>query len=241
MSIKTDYIAFFKYLKKPSITRASNQKIKLKALLFLFLLALIVDFSLDWLSMNHWLINILDISDSKSQEKEVYKDGFWFAVLTVALLEPSLEELLQRSYLTSFLWNNCLVPINISLIGVMLFNIRGNILFLIFGISLIVSRIVFVKLTKNPGMKFRFLKFYARNYFFYFYLSAISFGCTHIANYPIGNFIPILPILLVFSQIFAGLILGYVRVLMGLKWSISFHAFHNFIFVIILFVKHKGL
>ena len=241
MSIKTDYTAFFTYLKRPFIFRTSNQKIKLKTFLLLFLLALIVDFNLDRLSMNHWLINILNISDSESQDKEVYKSGFWFAILTVALLAPTLEEILQRSYLTSFVWNNCLVPVNISLIGVMLFNIRGNMLFIIFGMSLIISRIIFLKLTKNDKIKFHFLKFYAKNYFFYFYLSAISFGCAHIANYPIGNFIPILPVLLVLSQIFAGLILGYVRVLMGLRWSICFHAFHNFIFILILFAKHKGL
>ena len=112
MSIKTDYTAFFTYLKRPLIFRTSNQKVNLKTFLLLFLLALFVDFSLDWLSMNHWLINILNISDSESQDKEIYKSGFWFAILTVALVAPTLEELLQRSYLTSFVWNNCLYKKN---------------------------------------------------------------------------------------------------------------------------------
>lgn len=241
MSIKNIYVNFFKYLRKPVHKKKLNSQANLKTFFCLFLLAMIIDFSLDWVSMNHWLIEMLNIKNANSQNEEVYREGFWFAILTVAILAPTLEELVQRSYLTSFYWNNYLAPINISFIIVILFNIRGNILFIIFGISLLISRIIFLQLKKNQKLKLFFLKFYSKNYFSYFYLSAISFGVAHITNYQINNFIPILPILLVLSQIFAGLMLGYVRISMGLRWCICFHILHNLIFLLIVFLNHVYL
>ncbi len=238
MSIKNIYVNFFRYLKSPIVPQQIENIAKIKIFFSLFFFTLVIDFSLDWLSMNHLLINALRVIDVNAQDKEIYKDGFLFAILTVAILAPILEELIQRSYLTSFAWNNYLVPINISLIVVLIFNIRGYILFGIFGISLIISYIFYLILKKNQKIKFKLLKFYSKNFGLYFYLSAISFGVAHLTNYNITRFIPVLPLLLVLSQIFAGLMLGYIRISMGLRWSIFFHILHNLILLIFLFIKN---
>ena len=87
--------------------------------------------------------------------------------------------------------------------------------------------------------KFHFLRSYINKYNLYFYLSAISFGAAHIAIYEFSHFIPLLPIFLVLPQIFGGLMLGYIRVFMGLRWSILFHALNNLFFLILLFINHK--
>ena len=67
---------------------------------------------------------------------------------------------------------------------------------------------------------------------------SIAFGAVHILNFKTENFIPLLSIFLVLPQIFGALVLGYIRIFMGLRWSILFHALHNLYFLILLFINH---
>ena len=98
---------------------------------------------------------------------------------------------------------------------------------------------VYTRVLNYKKEKFHFLRSYINKYNLYFYLSVISFGAAHIGNYESAHFIPLLPILLVLPQIFGGLMLGYIRVFMGLRWSILFHALNNLFFLILLFINHK--
>lgn len=77
--------------------------------------------------------------------------------------------------------------------------------------------------------------FWKRNFSFFFYLFAFVFGVIHITNYENDQniFFALSPII-IFSQSYGGLIMGYIRMHLGLKWSILHHALHNFFIVIIL-------
>lgn len=67
---------------------------------------------------------------------------------------------------------------------------------------------------------------------YFFYGFALVFGYMHIANYELNGTIWLLSPILVAPQILLGLLLGYIRVNIGLVYSILFHAVYNAIIVI---------
>lgn len=238
MIIKT-FVTFFDFLNNPATPHGKKYLNNIKAFFILFFFSMCADYLLDLLSTNNWMINKFKITNIESHAQQIYTDGFWLSLVSLVILAPVVEELLQRSYLTSFVWNNVMVPINIGVIMIFVFQIKGFYL-LIFCFLLLISMFIINDKVSNKKSKIKYLKLYSKNYKFYFYLSAISFGAVHIANYRAENFIPILSIFLVLPQIFAGLMLGYIRVSMGLRWSICFHALHNLFFLTFLFINHSG-
>ncbi|PCJ94168.1 MAG: CPBP family intramembrane metalloprotease [Flavobacteriaceae bacterium] len=71
-----------------------------------------------------------------------------------------------------------------------------------------------------------------------YYVSALAFGAIHIANYEDWQQIVWLTPLLVAPQIFIGFFLGYIRVKLGLLWSILLHAAYNTVlFLPVVLVK----
>ena len=239
MTIKNTLLTFFLYLKNPKIPQSKKVVITVQSFFILFLFSMCVDYFLDLISSNCWLINKLQIINIVSHNEEIYSKGFWVSFILLVISAPLVEELLQHSYLKSFIWNNVFVPINIGLILIFTFHIRGYYLLAFCPIILVISNMVYTRVLNYKKEKFHFLRSYINKYNLYFYLSAISFGAAHIANYEFSHFIPLLPIFLVLPQIFAGLLLGYIRVFMGLRWSILFHALHNLFFLIFLFINHK--
>lgn len=68
-----------------------------------------------------------------------------------------------------------------------------------------------------------------------YYLSAVLFASVHLSNFESGFPLWLSP-LLVLPQFFAGLVLGYTRVRLGLFWSITLHALHNGLLIIPLLI-----
>lgn len=238
MSIKNTLLNLFLYLRNPKVPQSKKSIITIKSFFILFIFSMCVDYCLDLMCTNDWMINKLQITNIKSHTQKIYADGFWISFILMVISAPLIEELSQRSYLKSFIWNNIFVPINIGLILIFTFQIRGYYLLIFCPIILVVSNMVYTRVLNYKKEKFHFLRSYINNYNLYFYLSAITFGTAHIRSYELAHFIPLLPILLVIPQIFGGLILGYIRVFMGLRWSILFHALHNLFILILLFVDH---
>lgn len=79
---------------------------------------------------------------------------------------------------------------------------------------------------------------YTTGFKYIFYFIALGFGFIHITNFEISKTILILSPLLVAPQIIAGLILGYIRVRLGLLYSILLHSLFNGLAIIpsLLFV-----
>jgi membrane protease YdiL (CAAX protease family) len=71
-----------------------------------------------------------------------------------------------------------------------------------------------------------------------FYLFALVFGFYHITNFEITPTILCLSPLLVAPQLTIGLILGYLRVKLGLAWAMILHALYNFVLIGPLVLAH---
>lgn len=69
-------------------------------------------------------------------------------------------------------------------------------------------------------------------YFKYaFYMSVLLFGVVHIFNFQGDAQLYFFAPLLIAPQLIAGIFLGYIRVKLGLKWSILLHASYNTILI----------
>lgn len=66
-----------------------------------------------------------------------------------------------------------------------------------------------------------------RYFRFFFYASALLFGAVHFFNFEFSPQTLYMAPLLVAPQIIMGFFLGYIRVKLGLRWSIILHATHN--------------
>ncbi len=60
-----------------------------------------------------------------------------------------------------------------------------------------------------------------------FYLFTLVFGFYHITNFELTPTILYLSPLLVSPQLFIGLLLGYIRIRLGLQWAILLHSAYN--------------
>lgn len=67
---------------------------------------------------------------------------------------------------------------------------------------------------------------------FILYLSSISFGLIHLANYENYHDIIWLAPLITFPQLFLGVVLGYTRIKYGFKWGFFLHMVHNALIII---------
>lgn len=80
-----------------------------------------------------------------------------------------------------------------------------------------------------------------RRYFKYiFYTLSLGFSLIHISNFKIDNYsllFYLLAPLFVLSQLFSGLIYGYIRMNLGFSWSVLSHSIYNLIFAFILGVS----
>jgi hypothetical protein len=67
---------------------------------------------------------------------------------------------------------------------------------------------------------------------YFFYASALLFGLVHIFNFEGSPHLLYMAPLLVAPQLLMGFFLGYIRIKLGLRWSILLHAAHNTILLI---------
>lgn len=74
--------------------------------------------------------------------------------------------------------------------------------------------------------------FWYKYFRFFFYLSAILFSLIHIDNYDNNSILfYLLAPIIVLPQLIAGFTFGYVRIKLGLLWSILIHGLYNFFLV----------
>ena len=64
-----------------------------------------------------------------------------------------------------------------------------------------------------------------------FYLLTLAFAFYHITNFEITPMVLYLSPLLVAPQLFIGLLLGFIRVRLGLEWAILLHALYNLLII----------
>ena len=97
----------------------------------------------------------------------------------------------------------------------------------IFLIVVIIAPILEELIFRGPLYLFRRSAYFG----LIFYLFSLAFGFYHITNFEVTTTILYLSPLLVSPQLIIGLLLGYIRVRLGLGWSILLHACYNFVLI----------
>jgi hypothetical protein len=231
-------ISFFRYLGRPVVPQRLHQPGGYRFFSALFICSFLADLGLEYIASGSYFEKLFHLVDTKAIEKLMLSEGILFTAFVTVILAPVLEEIRSRYYITSFRWNYAILPLSCCFILLKCFNIKWGVVFYsAAGIASALAVWFYVKLGKPSAFKIRLMKFYSRNYWLFFYCSALCFGLMHMGNFQVENFIPVLSVVIVIPQIFAGFILGYVRIVMGLRWSIAFHALHNLLAVVILFSK----
>ena len=95
----------------------------------------------------------------------------------------------------------------------------------IFAMAVIFAPVLEELFFRGPMYLFRNSKYFN----ILFYLLTLAFGFYHITNFEINSTILYLSPLLVAPQLIIGLILGYIRVRLGLAWAILLHAGYNLV------------
>jgi len=144
-------------------------------------------------------------------------------ILTGILLAPFYEEVIFRSLLR-FKWSCILIfiPTAIALVAFSIYRSKFvlPILLSIFVLGLLIFLTIFPRK--------RIESFIASKFKYFFYSSSIVFGLMHSFNFT-GNIYLILTFSFILGgpQIVLGLILGYIRMNHGLKYSFLFHMVVN--------------
>lgn len=100
-------------------------------------------------------------------------------------------------------------------------------------LSVVLAPIIEECLFRGPLVWFR-----NKTYFKYaLYFSIILFALVHLSNFELYGKVYYIAPLLVGPQLILGIILGYVRVRLGLSWSIGLHASYNAILVLPLLLS----
>ncbi len=97
----------------------------------------------------------------------------------------------------------------------------------IFAMAVIFAPVLEELLFRGPMYLFR----NSRYFNILFYLFTLAFGFYHLTNFEIDSTILYLSPLLVAPQLIIGLMLGYIRVRLGLEWAILLHACYNLILI----------
>ncbi|MDL5511797.1 CPBP family intramembrane metalloprotease [Arenibacter sp. M-2] len=93
----------------------------------------------------------------------------------------------------------------------------------LFFVAVILAPIVEETLFRGPLIWFRNTKYFK----FGIYASVLLFAAVHLTNFEMSRQVYYIAPLLVAPQLILGVFLGYVRVKMGLQWSICLHAMYN--------------
>jgi membrane protease YdiL (CAAX protease family) len=156
-------------------------------------------------------------------------------LLVIALL-PIGEELVFRSWLSGRAGHIlALLALVIAVAIPVVSGLQAHPVLLLgsLGIGAVVAIALAVWLRKRPPMPF-----FARNFTWFYFASALLFAAAHMMNYAAGMSLALLP--LVIPQLIAGLIFGYARVNFGLWSDMLLHMMHNGL-LISLIVLTKGM
>ncbi|SDT25545.1 CAAX protease self-immunity [Mucilaginibacter mallensis] len=173
--------------------------------------------------------NPMDIFHSKLNKVNMLYGYYQF--LLVLLIMPIVEEVIFRLHLI-YNWHNVVISLTVILLYALISFYKLNytfnvslVLFLFCGLGALLATVVLHD-TKQLGQ-------------WPFVISAVLFGFAHLGNYGTLHIsIFYFYIFLVLPQIFAGLILGYIRVNMGIVYAILMHILIDVPVMLVQFSKH---
>lgn len=212
---RSTWFSFVAFIKSPNEENDFDASIsyKIKTLLCLFSFALILAFLFMPIFNLLKFFNLLD-PGSNGLNELLFEFTFIQLVCVVAIAVPILEELIFRLPLR-YKYNYLFRPI-------------------VFLISI-------TRLIPEEKLKDMIQRYWKRIFKYLFYFLAILFGFIHITNFErfkdLWAWIPFLTI----NQLFAGFVLGFIRIKFGLIWSIIYHSLYNLLFFGIAFLSLNTL
>jgi membrane protease YdiL (CAAX protease family) len=150
----------------------------------------------------------------------------WRQLFLITLVAPVSEELLFRAGLRSALYTLCVAPIIITMFGEFWVGAAlATCFILLFVVDQWHSRRMGMMLANRKKIVRgrAFLRWYPWVFWFY----ATAFGLVHISNLNFSGWSGFLVIFAVTSQIFGGLVLGYLRLRYSLGAAMMYHASFN--------------
>lgn len=102
----------------------------------------------------------------------------------------------------------------------------------LFLMAVVVAPVIEEILFRGPLIWFRNKKYFK----YCLYVSVLLFAAVHITNYTMTREVFYIAPLLVAPQLILGIFLGYVRVKLGLRWSIFLHAMYNGVLITPIFL-----
>lgn len=196
-----DFIAFLKSPGEESTPdRSASSKLKHIALLYLIELPVILAFIAILSLLKHY--KLFDIGKHMGDDL-LFKFSYGAILFLAVIVAPLIEETLFR------------LPLRYH---------RNYVLRLIVWCISITGLVGKVKLKQSVQ------RFWKTSFAWFFYGMAITFALIHMTNYANAKSLILLAPLLTITQLFGGLIMGYIRVKLGFMWGVTYHAAHNFIF-----------
>lgn len=216
--MKQTIIEFIYFLKSPRQSFRSNHKVSI--LVLTAFCVFLVDIFAVILNLVYGYFR-LDYPERKLLSYE--ENEFLFRLLLV----PIIEEFGFRLYLIPKRWNILLSAIAmVWMMYVMVITVpESPVEYIIIRclVSFPVGFLVYLFLRKIlPGIKYSYL----------FYFSALFFGSLHFNAFIYNNinfFVILYVILVIIMTSFVGILLGYIRVSLGIVYSILFHFLINFL------------
>jgi hypothetical protein len=206
---------FLNFLKHPKDEKDTDATFgfKVKTLVILFLFSLPIIYAWGYLFTTLQKFNWLDAGTNVNASL-IYKYSFFKLMLLGVVLPPIWEELAFR------------LPL------------RYKYNYLMQLLAYLISLTGFVQIENwNETVQ----KYWQKHFAKFFYLLAIAFGFVHMYNFVDHKQLWAWIIVLVFPQLFIATILGYIRVRFSLPWSMTYHAFHNFMFLIFPFLSFYSM
>jgi membrane protease YdiL (CAAX protease family) len=149
------------------------------------------------------------------------------------VLAPLLEELIFRAQLRRF--SGMLLFVSL-IFGLLLSSFLKT--YWAFLVSPLIFALLFLIYRFTvAGSVTRKFTLWKRLFPWHFHLTAVCFALLHLANYENG--IALLPFGLLYTlpQLAIGIVLGFTRMIYGLKYSVALHSLYNLFFVIVLFIQ----
>ncbi|ADB37673.1 CPBP family glutamic-type intramembrane protease [Spirosoma linguale] len=165
----------------------------------------------------------------------LFEKNIFSIIFTIIILAPMFEEILFRVSLKYSLKNLTLMLTFIFYLvsGAIAFPFENVFNIVIRSIiSILFGLLFYILINRSIKLKSMIEIFWLRHTKFIFYMSILLFGLSHLLNYPINIKLLLYIPLLTLSQIFSGIILGYVRLKYGIIYSFFIHASKNTISVL---------
>jgi hypothetical protein len=228
-------ITFFKY-PNSKVSHSLPLGLKIKYLLFSFTLIFIGAFCSALMTRFLEKIGVMPQYENlgKSSLYESY-DFFTLCFITI-LIAPIVEELSFRSLLKPSKVNYTLSIGFMFYVGVSYFFgsfyiIDENFIVKVGGVFIVMGVMV-AFFEKRNWVKIN--SFGEKNFVLIFYVVSILFGYLHLLNFGDVSLDKMLfsPVI-VFPFVVMGVVLGYVRIILGLKWAITLHVLFNAFIVLV--------